>query len=42
VSYGNVPQPSLGRIGPADANHALYRSHLRRTVEEPFALFLPG
>jgi len=32
---------SFGRVTPADANHALYRQHLRRTVDEPFALFLP-
>jgi transcriptional regulator with XRE-family HTH domain len=37
-----VPAPTLGRISSNDANYALYRSHLRRTVDEPFALFLPG
>src|SRR5436190_2522078 len=37
-----VSAPSLGRIAPEDANYALYRTHLRRTVDEPFALFLPG
>ena len=42
VPLGNVPEPTLGRIAPDNANYALYRSHLRRTVEEPFALFLPG
>ncbi|WP_198399858.1 helix-turn-helix domain-containing protein [Bradyrhizobium yuanmingense] len=36
----NIPKPSLGRVAPEDPNHALYRQHLRRTVEEPFALFL--
>jgi hypothetical protein len=30
----------LGRVAPDDTNHALYLRHLRRTVEEPFALFL--
>ena len=25
-----------------DANYAVYREHLRRTIDEPFALFLPG
>jgi len=34
-----VPSPTLGRISSADANYDLYRSHLRRTTEEPFALF---
>ncbi len=38
----NVPSPSVGRISPADANYALYRQHLRKTTEEPFALFLQG
>jgi transcriptional regulator with XRE-family HTH domain len=37
-----VPNPTLGRISPDDANYAVYRTHLRRTVEEPFAMFLPG
>jgi transcriptional regulator with XRE-family HTH domain len=37
-----VPAPTLGRISPNDANYALYRQHLRRTIDEPFALFLPG
>src|SRR5882724_10711617 len=37
-----VAGPTLGRISPDDANFALYRMHLRRTVDEPFALFLPG
>jgi hypothetical protein len=40
VPLRNIPQPSLGRVAPGDANHAFYRKHLRRTVEEPFALFL--
>ena len=34
--------PSFGRISPDDANYAVYREHLRRTTDEPFALFLPG
>jgi transcriptional regulator with XRE-family HTH domain len=37
-----IPVPTLGRISPDDANHAVYREHLRRTTDEPFALFLPG
>jgi hypothetical protein len=27
---------------PADPNYAIYRSHLRLTIDEPFALLLPG
>lgn len=42
VPLKNVKAPTLGRIAPDNANYALYRDHLRRTVEEPFALFLPG
>ena len=38
----SVPNPSVGRITSGDANYALYRQHLRRTVEEPFALFMQG
>ena len=37
-----VPNPSVGRIASGDANYVLYRQHLRRTVEEPFALFMQG
>jgi len=37
-----VASPSFGRISSDDANHAVYRQHLRRTIDEPFALFLPG
>jgi transcriptional regulator with XRE-family HTH domain len=37
-----VPAPSFGRISPDDANYAVYREHLRRTTDEPFAVFLPG
>jgi hypothetical protein len=38
----NIPNPTLGRILPDDANYAVYREHLRRTVDEPFALFMHG
>jgi transcriptional regulator with XRE-family HTH domain len=41
VPLANVKAPTLGRIAPDNVNYALYRDHLRRTVEEPFALFLP-
>ena len=37
-----IPNPSLGRVSSGDANYAIYREHLRKTIEEPFALFLPG
>ena len=38
----NVPKPSLGRVSADDANFALYNEHLRRTIDEPFAIFLPA
>ncbi len=38
----SITSPTVGRIVPGDMNYELYRSHLRRTTEEPFALFLPG
>jgi hypothetical protein len=34
-----IRDPSVGRILPGDGNHAVYREHLRRTTDEPFALF---
>jgi transcriptional regulator with XRE-family HTH domain len=37
-----VANPTLGRISPDDVNYAVYREHLRRTTDEPFAVFLPG
>jgi transcriptional regulator with XRE-family HTH domain len=41
VPLKNVKAPTLGRIAPDNANYALYRNHLRRTVDESFALLLP-
>src|SRR5437016_7616775 len=37
-----VADPTFGRISSDDANYATYREHLRKTTEEPFALFLQG
>ncbi len=37
-----VAAPTFGRVSADDPNHAQYRQHLRRTTEEPFAMFLPG
>ena len=37
-----VENPSFGRVSADDSNFALYRQHLRRTTEEPFAMFMPG
>ena len=38
----SIANPTLGRVLADDPNYAVYRSHLRLTVEEPFALLLPG
>lgn len=38
----SIPDPAMGRISPGDTNYAVYREHLRRITDEPFALFLPG
>jgi len=37
-----VASPTFGRVAAGDPNHVQYRQHLRRTTEEPFAMFLPG
>ena len=36
----NVAAASFGRIAPSDTNYAAYRKELRRTTDEPFALFV--
>jgi hypothetical protein len=37
-----IAKPTLGRVMKDDANYAVYREHLRKTIDEPFALFLQG
>ena len=37
-----VDNPTFGRVSADDPNYPQYRQHLRRTTEEPFAMFLPG
>jgi transcriptional regulator with XRE-family HTH domain len=37
-----IAKPTLGRVTKEDANYTTYREHLRKTMEEPFALFLQG
>jgi transcriptional regulator with XRE-family HTH domain len=34
--------PSFGRVRPTDANYPAYRAHVRRIIDEPFAMFVPG
>jgi transcriptional regulator with XRE-family HTH domain len=38
----NFPDPTVGRISSDEANYAAYHAHLRRTIDEPFAMFLQG
>ena len=42
IPVGNVADVAFGRIGDTHARYDDYRGHLRRTVDEPFALFLAG
>jgi hypothetical protein len=37
-----IAAPTLGRISEGDPNYTIYRAHLKRTIDEPFAMFLPG
>jgi transcriptional regulator with XRE-family HTH domain len=37
-----IAKPTLGRLTKEDTNYAIYREHLRKTMEEPFALFVQG
>ena len=42
VPVKNIPGPTVGRISSADVNYPVYREHLRRTIDEPFAMFMQG
>jgi hypothetical protein len=42
LPVATAPNPTFGRISPNNAHFGQYRRHLRRTTEEPFAMFLPG
>jgi len=42
VPLKSIAAPAFGRIKPGHPCYAPYRFHLKRTVEEPFALFLTG
>jgi transcriptional regulator with XRE-family HTH domain len=37
-----IPDAVFGRVAAKDAKYETYRKYLQRTVDEPFALFLPG
>jgi transcriptional regulator with XRE-family HTH domain len=38
----NFQNPTLGRLSSSDVNYSVYREHLRRTLDEPFAMFVQG
>jgi len=42
VPLDGLGDVEFGRIAAGHPRHESYRSHLKRTVEEPFALFLPA
>lgn len=42
VPASKVEPIEFGRIGPGSPCHEAYAAHLRRTVEEPFAIFVDG
>ena len=42
IPLAGLKEVQFGRVGPADTCYETYRKYLKRTVEEPFALFLPG
>jgi transcriptional regulator with XRE-family HTH domain len=42
VPLATLAGAEFGRIEPGHSCHDAYRRHLRRTVEEPFALFMAG
>jgi len=41
VPLRTVADPAFGRISPAHPRHADYQAIIQRTIDEPFALFLP-
>jgi transcriptional regulator with XRE-family HTH domain len=42
VPLATLASPAFGRIAPGHPSYEAYRKYLKRTVEEPFALFLPA
>jgi transcriptional regulator with XRE-family HTH domain len=42
IPLRGLKEVHFGRLGPDDSCYAMCRQYLRRTVEEPFAIFLPG
>lgn len=42
IPLRGLKEVQFGRVGPNEPCYATYRKYLKRTVEEPFALFMPG
>jgi transcriptional regulator with XRE-family HTH domain len=42
VPLRGIPDAVFGRVSVKDPKYEMYRKYLQRTVDEPFALFLPG
>lgn len=42
LPVATVPAPGFGRVQPGEGSYELYQRHLRRTLDEPFALFAGG
>jgi transcriptional regulator with XRE-family HTH domain len=41
VPLSSVPAAAFGRIAAGQASHDMYQQYLKRTLDEPFAMFLP-
>jgi transcriptional regulator with XRE-family HTH domain len=42
VPLRGIPEPVFGRVSSKDAKYETYRQYIQRTIEEPFAMFIPG
>ena len=42
IPLRGLKEVHFGRVGESDSCYAMYRQYLKKTVDEPFALLLPG
>ena len=42
IPLAGLKEVQFGRVGPKEPCYETYRQYLKRTVDEPFAVFLPG
>jgi len=42
LPFKTIADPTLGRTTSGSVNYEIYRAHLRKTIDEPFALFAQG